>query len=75
VISRDACGPLSSPSFRLLAAGQLTSTAGDYCYAVALPWLVLSTHGGPVLLGTVLACYGVPAPRQPAPPCWPAPAT
>jgi MFS family permease len=33
---------------------------GDYCYAVALPWLVLSTHGGRVLLGTVLTCYGVP---------------
>jgi MFS family permease len=62
VISRDASrrGPLSSPSFRLLAAGQLTSTVGDYCYAVALPWLVLSTHGGPVLLGAVLACYGAP---------------
>ncbi len=27
---------------------------------VALPWLVLSARGGPVLLGTVLACYGVP---------------
>jgi MFS family permease len=53
-------GPLSVRSVRLLAAGQLTSTAGDYCYAVALPWLVLSAHGGPVLLGTVLACYGVP---------------
>jgi MFS family permease len=53
-------GPLSVPSFRLLSAGQLTSTAGDYCYAVALPWLILSGHGGPVLLGTVLACYGVP---------------
>lgn len=53
-------GPLASRNFRLLTAGQLTSTVGDYCYAVALPWLVLSTHGGPVLLGTVLACYGVP---------------
>jgi predicted MFS family arabinose efflux permease len=53
-------GPLSSPSFRLLTTGQFTSTLGDYCYAVALPWLVLSAHGGPVLLGTVLACYGVP---------------
>lgn len=53
-------GPLSSASFRLLTAGQFTSTIGDYCYAVALPWLVLSTRGGPVLLGTVLACYGVP---------------
>jgi MFS family permease len=53
-------GPLSVRSLQLLAAGQLTSTAGDYCYAVALPWLVLSAHGGTVLLGTVLACYGVP---------------
>ncbi len=53
-------GPLAWRDFRLLAAGQITSTVGDYCYAVALPWLVLSAHGGPVLLGTVLACYGVP---------------
>jgi predicted MFS family arabinose efflux permease len=54
------CGPLAVPSLRLLATGQFASTVGDYCYAVALPWLVLSAHGGPVLLGTVLACYGVP---------------
>src|ERR1700677_5318584 len=53
-------GPLSVRRFQLLTGGQLASTLGDYCYAVALPWLVLSTHGGPVLLGTVLACYGVP---------------
>jgi MFS family permease len=53
-------GPLAVPSFRLLTGGQFTSTIGDYCYAVALPWLVLSSHGGAILLGTVLACYGVP---------------
>lgn len=53
-------GPLAQRNFKLLAGGQFTSTVGDYCYAVALPWLVLSAHGGPVLLGTVLACYGVP---------------
>jgi len=53
-------GPLASRSFRLLAAGQFASTIGDYCYAVALPWLVLSNHGSTVLLGIVLACYGVP---------------
>jgi MFS family permease len=53
-------GPLANRNFQLLAAGQFTSTVGDYCYAVALPWLVLSAHGGPVLLGAVLACYGVP---------------
>jgi MFS family permease len=54
-------GPLAVRDFRLLSLGQLASTVGDFCYAVALPWLVLSSpHGGPVLLGTVLACYGVP---------------
>ncbi len=53
-------GPLAVRNFRLLAGGQFTSTIGDYCYAVALPWLVLSTHGSTILLGTVLACYGVP---------------
>jgi predicted MFS family arabinose efflux permease len=53
-------GPLAVRDFRLLGVGQLASTVGDYCYAVALPWLILSNHGSTVLLGTVLACYGVP---------------
>jgi MFS family permease len=53
-------GPFGVRSFRLLAGGQFTSTIGDYCYAVALPWLVLSNRGGAILLGTVLACYGLP---------------
>jgi hypothetical protein len=53
-------GPLAVRSFRLLAGGQFASTIGDYCYAIALPWLVLSNHGSTVLLGIVLACYGVP---------------
>jgi predicted MFS family arabinose efflux permease len=44
----------------LLCGGQFSSTIGDFCYAVALPWLVLSEHGGTILLGAVLACYGVP---------------
>jgi MFS family permease len=57
---RLADGPLGVRSFRLLAGGQFMSTIGDYCYAVALPWLVLSSHGGAILLGAVLACYGVP---------------
>jgi MFS family permease len=47
-------------NFRLLSVGQLTSTIGDYCYAVALPWLVLTTHGSAAQLGGVLACYGIP---------------
>jgi MFS family permease len=52
-------GPLADSNFRLLSAGQLTSTIGDMCYAVALPWLILSAHGGVIRLGIVLACYGV----------------
>jgi len=46
--------------FRLLTAGQLASTLGDGFYAVALPWYVLATHGGTLLLGSVLAAYGIP---------------
>jgi len=52
--------PLRHRSFRFLVAGQFTSNLGDACYAVALPWYVLADHGGPLLLGTVLAAYGVP---------------
>jgi MFS family permease len=52
--------PLGVPAFRLLAAGQFASTIGDSCYAVALPWLVLSDHGSAAQLGVVLACYGIP---------------
>jgi MFS family permease len=53
-------GPLAVKNFRLLSVGQSTSTVGDYCYAIALPWLILSGHGGPLMLGAVLACYGIP---------------
>jgi predicted MFS family arabinose efflux permease len=55
-----ALTPLRHRSLRLLVAGQATSNAGDACYAVALPWYVLSVHGGIALLGTVLVAYGVP---------------
>ena len=51
---------LRSRPFRLLASGQLISNLGDGLYAVALPWYVLSHHGGAVLLATVLAAYGIP---------------
>jgi MFS family permease len=53
-------GPLSVPGFRLLTFGQFASTIGDYCYAVALPWLALSGGGSAATLGVVLACYGIP---------------
>jgi MFS family permease len=53
-------GPVADRNFRLLVGGQTTSTIGDYCYAVALPWMVLSARGGVALLGLVLACYGIP---------------
>jgi MFS family permease len=51
--------PLQHRPFRLLVGGQLTSNLGDAFYAVALPWYVLSAHGGPLLLGSVLAAYGI----------------
>ncbi|HUC26913.1 MAG TPA: MFS transporter [Streptosporangiaceae bacterium] len=51
---------LGSRPFRLLAGGQFVSNVGDGSYAVALPWYVLSHHGGAILLGTVLAAYGIP---------------
>lgn len=52
--------PLAHRGFRLLAGGQLASNVGDAAYAVALPWYVLANRGGAILLGTVLAAYGVP---------------
>ncbi len=54
-----ALAPLRDVAFRRLIAGQLTSGIGDAFYIVALPWYVLSSHGGALLLGTVLAIYGV----------------
>lgn len=56
---RRALRPLRHRSFRLLVAGQLTSNLGDALYAVALPWYVLAHHGGALVLGSVLAVYGV----------------
>jgi MFS family permease len=56
----SAWSALRSRAFRLLAAGQFVSSIGDGIYAVALPWYVLSHHGSSVLLGTVLAAYGIP---------------
>ncbi len=51
--------PLRYSRFRLLVAGQLASNIGNAFYAVALPWYVLRLHGGTVLLGAVLAGYGI----------------
>jgi predicted MFS family arabinose efflux permease len=56
---RRGLAPLRHRGFRLLAGGQLASNLGDAFYMVALPWYVLSHHGGALLLGSVLACYGV----------------
>jgi MFS family permease len=52
--------PLRASSFRRYWTGQLASNLGDAVYAVALPWYVLATHGGALLLGIVLASYGAP---------------
>jgi MFS family permease len=52
-------GPMAVRGFRWLLVGQFTSNVGDLCYAIALPWLVLSSDGGVILLGAVLACFGI----------------
>src|SRR5580658_5074719 len=52
--------PLRHRGFRLLAGGQFASNVGDAFYMVALPWYVLASHGGAILLGTVLVAYGIP---------------
>lgn len=52
--------PLRVRDFRLLFSGQMISTLGDMFYAVALPWLMLSSGHTPQELGSVLAAYGVP---------------
>lgn len=52
--------PLKVRDFRLLFGGQMISTLGDMFYAVALPWLMLSSGRTAQELGIVLAAYGVP---------------
>ncbi len=52
--------PLRERNFQLLFAGQTISTLGDTFYAVALPWLVLTTGGNAQELGILLTGYGLP---------------
>ncbi|HZS78902.1 MAG TPA: MFS transporter [Ktedonobacteraceae bacterium] len=52
--------PLKVRNFQLLFGGQMISTIGDAFYAVALPWLVLTSGGNPQELGIILSAYGVP---------------
>jgi hypothetical protein len=60
VFANPRIGPLVARDFLLLSSGQFVSTLGDSCYAIALPWYLLSAHRSAILLGTVLACYGIP---------------
>ena len=59
-LMRTTLAPLRVRDFRLLFSGQMASTIGDMFYAVALPWLMLSSGRSPQELGIVLAAYGVP---------------
>src|SRR5215471_3086597 len=52
--------PFKVRNFTLLFSGQTVSIVGDALYMVALPWLILTTGGGPQELGIVLAAYGIP---------------
>lgn len=52
--------PFHVRNFNLLFGGQTISILGDALYAVALPWLILTTGGSPQELGIILAAYGIP---------------
>jgi MFS family permease len=61
-VETEAVAPSAFPrrgAVRLLVTGQAASTIGDACYAVALPWYVLSGHGGVSTLGAALTAFGV----------------
>ncbi len=47
--------PFQVRNFNLLFGGQTISILGDALYAVALPWLILTTGGSAQELGIVLA--------------------
>lgn len=51
---------LNVRNFSLLFSGQTISVIGDALYAVALPWLILTTGGSAQELGIVLMAYGIP---------------
>ena len=52
--------PFKVRNFNLLFSGQTISIFGDALYAVALPWLILTTGGSAQELGIVLTAYGIP---------------
>ena len=52
-------GPLSSPPFRMLLAGQSLSNIGNYVHTIAFPWLVLGPHEDVAMLGTLVAASGI----------------
>lgn len=52
--------PFKVRNFNLLFSGRTVSIIGDALYAVALPWLILTTGGSAQELGIILAAYGIP---------------
>jgi MFS family permease len=52
--------PLRNAQFRLLWMGSTLSAAGDQCYFVALPWLVLGLTGSSIALGTISMVGAIP---------------
>ena len=52
--------PFKIQNFRLLFGGQTISALGDTFYAVALPWLILTSGGNAQELGVLLMSYGIP---------------
>jgi MFS family permease len=52
--------PLALPRFRNLWLRSTVSLAGDQCFLVALPWLVLQLTGSSLALGTIMMTAAIP---------------
>ncbi len=51
---------MRDPSFRWMTAGGAISMLGDQFTLLAMPWLVLSMTGDPLMLGIVIALASIP---------------
>ncbi|GER83817.1 hypothetical protein KTAU_24540 [Thermogemmatispora aurantia] len=57
---KQALAPFRSRDFSLLWLGETISACGDYCYSIALVWLVTSLTGSSLVVGSLLAANYLP---------------
>jgi MFS family permease len=59
-VQNSSASILRIRNFRLLWIGEGISLLGDQFYMIALPWLVLTLTGKPLVVGTIFALAGIP---------------